>query len=478
MEKISKPNILLITTDQQRFDTINALGNERIFTPHLNWLCDEGITFTRAYADCPVCIPSRATIMTGLPGYKTGIVDNARHDLNLTNTIPEILTREGYQTRAQGKMHFVPFRRNYGFEHMELPMDYFREQARLGKFPKEHGVGENEMEPVISTVHENDSLTHWTVRRSIDFLETRDESRPFFLWTSFTKPHPPYDPPLNYWQLYEGMEMPEPVYGNWSKNESDIPWGFMHYVTHRLNRVNRLTPSQVKQIRRAYYACITHIDYSLGLLFSSMRELGLFKDTWIIFTTDHGDMMGDHHMGAKSLFFEASAHIPLIIRPPDGIPFNPDETGSTCNKTCTLADIYPTILNMAGVPHPENGGLDLMKAYADKNMKNRTIYSNMRNSFFGILKDSYKYLWILYGGGELLFDIQNDPYEQNNLIGVAEYDEIKNDMVSELLSFVHEHEIPVLDKGELTINHTSPLKQGFRRSPGFSSKAKPSDTLH
>ena len=152
---MKKPNILLITTDQQRFDTLAALGNAHIYTPHLDWLCDEGIAFTRAYTDCPICMPARATLMTGRHGYSLGLTgnDTAVLPLAVNPTLPGLLTQAGYQTRAQGKMHFHPMRSNYGFEHMELPMDYYRECGRhpAEGLPKEHGVGENETTPVIST---------------------------------------------------------------------------------------------------------------------------------------------------------------------------------------------------------------------------------------------------------------------------------------------------------------------------------------
>ena len=126
-------------------------------------------------------------------------------------------------------MHFYPMRANYGFEHMELPMDYYRErnQNTQAGLPKAHGVGENEITPVISTVDEVNSLTYWTVRRSIDFLETRDETRPFFLWTSFTKPHPPWDPCANYWALYQNREVPERVLGDWSSTVETTPQAFL-----------------------------------------------------------------------------------------------------------------------------------------------------------------------------------------------------------------------------------------------------------
>ena len=154
-------------------------------------------------------MPARASIMTGLHAATTGLIGNsgAIRPMETNPTLPGELTKAGYQTRAIGKMHFEPLRAHYGFEHMELLPDYYRYMARhpeLGK-PKDHGVGENEMEPVFSTVDDSNSLTHWTVDRTIDFLETRDEDRPFFTWCSFAKPHPPFDPCKEYWDLYDGI---------------------------------------------------------------------------------------------------------------------------------------------------------------------------------------------------------------------------------------------------------------------------------
>ncbi len=126
-------NILLITTDQQRFDTIQALGNRSIFTPHLNYIASQGMAFTRCYADCPICVPSRTTIMTGQRGFESGVISNATHAQAMSaatkerRTLPAILTDAGYQTCAMGKMHFDPPRAHYGFEEMRLPLDYMRQ---------------------------------------------------------------------------------------------------------------------------------------------------------------------------------------------------------------------------------------------------------------------------------------------------------------------------------------------------------------
>ena len=350
-------NILLITTDQQRFDTIQALGNRSIFTPHLNYIASQGMAFTRCYADCPICVPSRTTIMTGQRGFESGVISNATHAQAMSaatkerRTLPAILTDAGYQTCAMGKMHFDPPRAHYGFEEMRLPLDYMRQYDKCADKarPKIHGVGECLFEPVISTVEVKDSITAWITDGAVDFLETRDPTRPFFLWTSYTKPHPPFDPCRDFWEIYDGIPMPEPVYGDWSQNLEEAPQGFLA-GTYENSNVYYYSKEQIAASRRAYYAMITQVDYSLGRLFGCLRENHLLENTWVIFTADHGEMLGDHYMAQKNMFFEGCAHVPLLIMPPQGrnLPRN-----IRVDTLAEIADVFPTILAMAGVDAPK-----------------------------------------------------------------------------------------------------------------------------
>jgi len=481
-----KPNILLITTDQQRFDTIAALGNNEIYTPHLDWLVESGIAFTRAYTDCPICMPARATIMTGKHSYTLGLTGNGTHyPLDEHRTLPQILTEAGYQTRAQGKMHFHPMRCNYGFEHMELPMDYYRECQRSGHpLPKQHGVGENETVPVISTVDEQHSLTHWTVARSVDFLETRDEGRPFFLWTSFTKPHPPFDPCLNYWNLYANQNVSLPVYGDWSENKAAMPKGFMA-ASYTLNSTHRMSDDQLKNMKRAYYACITQIDYELGLLFARMREQGLLENTWIIFTTDHGEMLGDHNMGAKSVFLEGSTHIPLIVRPPstdiDGVRIiDPSATrGAKVDRLAQLTDVMPTILAAAGIEMPDDmDGIDLMTMIGKQGEDDRIFIGECADYQFAVMDNQYKYTHTTFGNQELLFDIAADPKEQHNLAEHPEFSDVKQKLRNHLISHLESHESKAVVDGTIINKGDIHSSADVSRWPGFHSLHVDSDVLH
>lgn len=445
---MAKDNIILITTDQQRFDTINALGNQSIFTPHLNYLVSSGISFTRCYADCPICVPSRTTIMTGRRGFESGVVSNATHETVMTadtkarTTLPALLTDAGYQTKAMGKMHFEPARAHYGFEEMTLPLDYMRQYDRRpnGASPKVHGAGECEIEPVISTVDVKDSITQWITEGAVDFIETRDPHRPFFMWTSYTKPHPPFDPCRDFWQLYENIPMPEAVHGDWSRTLEEMPQGMMEGCYENTN-MHFFGPEQIAATRRAYYAMISQVDYSLGRLFGCLRENDLFKNTWIIFTADHGEMLGDHFMSQKNLFFEGSAHVPLIIVPPLR-RFR--DTNRRVDVTAEIADIYPTILAMAGIEAPDFvQGKNLLEETGE-----RVFYGNSLNRNFCVMEDRWKLVYCTAGDHRLLFDLNTDPMEQHDLYNNPECAEKRDRLWKLLIEHTARYTPEVLKDGE------------------------------
>lgn len=457
---MQKDNILLITTDQQRFDTINAWGNKSIFTPHLNYMSAMGINYTNCYTCCPICVPSRTTIMTGRHGYESGVISNATHEMVMRQmtkerkTLPAILTDVGYQTCAKGKMHFEPARACYGFEQMRLPLDYMREYDKKQDRarPKVHGIGECEMEPVISTVDVKDSITTWIVDESIDFLETRDPLRPFFLWTSFTKPHPPFDPCKDYWDLYANISIPEPVYGDWSHKLEETPQGFLAGAYENTN-MHLLGKEQIQASRRAYYACITQVDYELGRLFGAMREKNLFQNTWIIFTSDHGEMLGDHFMSQKNLFFEGSAHVPLIIVPPakSNILHN-----IVNDAPVELADLYPSILSMANINVSDKiTGKNLLKSLS----KERIFFGNSLNKNFCVMEDRMKLIYSAVGNHTLLFDLKRDPMEQHNLAEETSMQEVRGHLWELLIQHTKKY-TPNALKDEMFITYDAPAFPG------------------
>jgi arylsulfatase A-like enzyme len=433
---MDKPNLLLITTDQQRFDTIAATGARHMLTPNLDYLVETGVNFSRCYTDAPVCAPARATLLTGQHYYRMnpGIGHFTQPSTDKPElTLPAVLTRAGYQTKSVGKLHYHPPRCNYGYEHAEILEDYYRYMARhphLGR-PMAHGLGQNQMQPGVATVDEAHTLTHWIVDRAIDFLETRDPTRPFFLNIGFSKPHPPFDPPLSYLMLYQNRPIPDPLLGDWSENPEAIPPGLLG-PTWGLNGIDRFDPEVVRLVRRAYYALITQIDYTMGVLLSRLRELKLMGNTHILFTADHGEMLGDHHMGAKTTYLEPSAHVPMIFRPARGYGGEALRPGSSCDQIVCLADVYRTLTTAAGVSLPDGAAPDSLDltAVAAGSVK-RDILFGRCSEFHMALQGHHKYIFH-DAGGELLFDLSSDPREQHNLAPLPQHAGTLNHLRREL----------------------------------------------
>lgn len=488
MSEQTRPNLLLITTDQQRHDTIRAGGSPHVRTPHLDWLCDTGVRFANCYCDSPVCVTSRSTLITGRHFYNQKPFGWWGKDTapDVRTTLPALLTAAGYQTRAVGKMHYTPARSNWGWEHVEILQDYYRHMARHPEkgVPMDHGLGQNEMEPGLSTVAEEHSLTRWTVDRSLDFLETRDPRRPFCLYTSFSKPHPPFDPCASYWEMYRNATVPEPVYGDWSRDPEAIPAGFLE-PTWAGSGVDRFPPDLLRDARRAYYALITQIDYNLGYLFARMRELELLENTLILFTSDHGEMLGDHHMGGKSVFLGPSSRVPLLVRPPKGML--DDRRGTVCDARATLADVMPTFLAAAGAAAPSGqtlDGGDLLALASDK-------ASAPRRPFFGEYGGQHcvmdadgrlKYLYADAGGGELLFDLSDDPQETRDLVRAGTHEADRRRLRGMLARHLAERGHAAATEGgdDLRPTRPAPTRREVRARvwPGFHTRHELSDVTH
>jgi arylsulfatase A-like enzyme len=464
-----RPNLLFITTDQQRHDTIAAAGNRRILTPHLSWLLESGIHFTRAYSESPVCCPARGTMITGRHYHNTpsGIASFGQPTTETPSvTLPALLTRAGYQTKAVGKLHYHPPRCNYGWEDAEILEDYYRTARRAGLSPAEHGVGQNEVEPAISTVPAHQSLTHWTVQQSIDFLETRDPTRPFCLYTSFSKPHPPFDPCADFWHLYDRIDMDDPISSDWA-HEVHPAW---MSSTWQLCGGDRLSPEVVRQIRRAYYALITQVDYTLGLLISRLREMNLLESTLIVFTSDHGEMLGDHGMWAKASPFEGSMHVPMIVRPHHSDQLNALR-GTKSDAIASVLDIFRTFTSAAGVDVPAGVAPDSIDLIAQARGEVR------RERMFGavggwhcVLEGSFKYAFHEAGGAEILFDLASDPLEQRELVRAGTHAVQLDRMRHLVVDYATQRRLPVARDGRLIALREPLDRQSLRAQrswPGF-----------
>jgi arylsulfatase A-like enzyme len=413
--KRTQPNILLLFTDQQRADTIAALGNRIIRTPALDRLAREGTAFTRCYTPSPVCVSARCALVTGLPPHVTGCVDNQPMPQDRPSLM-ERLRELGYQTRGVGKMHFTPdARRLWGFESRdvseEMPPDTddYRQFLNAHGFQhvdEPHGVrSEFYYIPQPSQLPARLHNTTWVADRSIEFLKRRDRRRPFFLWSSFIKPHPPFESPTPWNKLYRCAEMPAPF----------RPDGFerlLNYWNHHQNRYKYRDGGYDRQlhrtIRAAYYGCISFIDFQIGRI---LDALGAQADnTLIVFTSDHGELLGDYGSFGKRCMLDAAAKVPLLVRWPKAF-----RAGAQCAAPATLLDLWPTFLGAAGANEPQvcADGVDLRRLAKHPGLREDVIsqFQDGRHGLYMIADRRWKYIYCTPDQREWLLDLQRDPCE-------------------------------------------------------------------
>lgn len=428
----AKPNVLFIMTDQQRWDTLGCYGNDVIETTNLDYLASLGTVFDHAYTPSPSCVPARASLMTGMDPWTTGILGMGQGQkpmgVNFDHTLPGELSEAGYHTQGVGKMHFSPQRALNGFHNTVLDesgrvhdpgfvSDYQQwfEKNKTGDYGMvEHGMGWNDWQ--ARPYHAPAFLhpTNWTVNESIRFLNERDPSKPFFLKTSFARPHSPYDAPEYYFNLYNEKDLPKQVVGEWAAMH-DVPEDAVKPDAWR----GVQTDEHINRARAGYYGNIHLIDHQIGRLITCLKQNGLFNNTFIIFTSDHGDMLGDHNLWRKTYAYEGSSHIPLIIKQANHVN---QRSTSRVDTPVLLQDIMPTILDAVKVDIPETvDGVSLLPLMENGTIErsyihgeHSTCYSEEQEMQY-VTDGKMKYIWFPRIDSEQLFDLTKDPYERENL---------------------------------------------------------------
>lgn len=484
MRSSSPPNILMITTDQQRFDTIGRRAPSFMRAPHLQQIACEGITFESAYSDCPVCVPSRVSMMTGKYVTTHGLTGNGPTSsvMGRDDTLPGILRSYGYQTAAIGKMHFGPQRCRHGFDEMILPDDYYREMRESGEplQPMRHGLGQNEMYPGLSTVPEAQTLTSWTAEETVKYIrERRDPTVPFFAWCSFSKPHPPFDPPEPYYSMYRGQNFRKPARSEWSLGDECPP---IFRQTQQGMKYDLISEEIWPEVQSAYHGLVTQIDYNIGRVMGALNDMGLYKDTIIIFTSDHGELLGDHNNGSKCYFYEGSAHVPMLLKLPSHS--HGEYQGLNINTPVTMADILPTLVHLAGGDVSDRGLdghnlLDVAKGRSERKVVVGLGGANVRCA--AIMDGRWKYIYYPEGACEQLFDLENDPYEEQELSRNNEFQEQRSTLKTALIEELTSRGSDLVQDGQLVQEEfidvpTPQLRAGC--GSGFHTDQWPEDVRH
>jgi arylsulfatase len=361
-------NILFVMTDQQHFRTLGCTGASDARTPNIDALARGGTLFRNHFVANPVCSPSRGAIMTGRYPTQNGLWCNGCRLSETHDTIPKAMARRGYQTAHFGKLHLVPIvnrtapHPSYGFETCEVAEGdqqliddaYFRwlrtehPDAFVALLKEMYAKGH--ASAYTSELPESLHLSTWVTRRSTDWLRNRrNHSRPFFLSVGFFDPHHAWNPVEPYASGFADAEVLPPVY-----REGSIDLKPLHYRAH-FDQCSPITrdPDRITAIRRANAAMCAHIDHCVGELIAALQELGLANDTWVVFTSDHGELLGNHGLLWKGPYLlDDLLRVPLVV----GIPGSPRE-GRVVNDLTSSVDFFPTFQMLAGceAPAPSSG---------------------------------------------------------------------------------------------------------------------------
>lgn len=426
------PNILFLMTDQQRFDSIAALGNTGIYTPNLDRLVRRGVTFTRAYSTCPVCVASRYTIRTGRLEPTTGIYANMRPDLvpgqpeNMEERCGAYLARtlrsRGYRTFGIGKFHTAPWDEDLGYdvhlhsEELYGSQDQRSRDAYASFIAKEHPqydfieclMGERtEMYymPQMSPTPAQAGVESWAADRCVEQIQASGAG-PFFGFVSFVGPHPPLAPPIPFNRMYDPDRMPNPVRGSLDIDHMDeqIPW-----MNHAI-WAEDINDSHARVLRARYYGEISYIDQCIGRILDAVEARGDADNTLICFFTDHGDHLGDHNAWQKESYFEASCHIPFLLSWPARLPKETKRQELVC-----LADLFGIATAASGAVDPRDG-MDVLGMVAGRTPARETLtalYGTPGTPLFKVMVRSgdWKYIYLANGGREQLFNVAEDPAE-------------------------------------------------------------------
>lgn len=462
----SQPNILLIMADQWRGDCLGADGHPVVRTPYLDRLASGGTRYSKAYSAVPSCTPARASLMTGLRPTthgRVGYEDDVPWDY--PTTLAGEFTRHGYQTQAVGKMHVDPPRARLGFENVILhsPLGIIRSARQRGQDPDlvddylpwlrlrlgrdgtffDHGINSNSWVTRPWDKPEHLHPTNFVATESADFLRRRDPTKPFFLFTSFNAPHPPYDPPNWALDQYLHTEMPEPPVGAWA--EAFQQWADPQDPTALVAAVPDET---LHRARAGYYGHISHVDQQINYLLEELDHRGLRESTVVCFLSDHGEMLGDHHLYRKGFPYEGSARIPMILNGP-GIP-----AGAVRDEVVELGDVLPTLLEVAGLPVPDEvEGVSFLPATVDMREGTRDWlhgeHTLLGQSFQWLTDGQEKYVWWSATGNEQLFDLDLDPTECTDLAGSAEAHERLTSWRARLIAELADREEGFVEGGRL-----------------------------
>ena len=424
LEAERRPDVLLIITDQQRAECLGAAGNSDIRTPNIDSLARDGVHFNECFCPYPVCTPSRYSVISGQYAHQHRAWSNHSSLRPDIESFPAILRDAGYRTAAVGKMHYTPTYQDVGFDEMILSEqngpgrwddDYHRELKAEGLFDwndledQEHqyrtGARKEYWDTfgaLPSNLPKEFHSSEWIGDRALDLINAWNGD-PQLLTVSFVKPHHPFDPPVEYMNAYDPSRLE--LLPGWTnecyKHDLDLNRGYFPN--------EQLDEEALRLVMALYYAGIEHIDLQVGKLVRALRRKGRYDNTLIIFTSDHGEYLGHHHLLLKGNYmYDPVSRVPLVVKHPQN-----RDAGTKSDALVNLVDLAPTILTAAGAATPKAMvGVDL----ATPPVEREAAFSENNNGE-QVMVRTHSHKLLLHRGLDTtqLYDLERDPQELNNL---------------------------------------------------------------
>ncbi|MGB0371163.1 MAG: sulfatase-like hydrolase/transferase [Opitutales bacterium] len=455
-----KPNLLFIMTDQHRFDALSIAGNETVKTPNLDRIAKEGVFFENAYTANPVCVPARASFLTGLSPVASKVEGNGDYenpDIPRVPTFDSVLAENGYAAEYYGKWH-TPYQFAECYDNKVKAVgpignrigaaqirEYQRWLYNKGVKPKEPGEGQlfsnrnqrpytpipldvnyenaqqstDEKMKIRAKQHyqygridlpANVSYAAYTAEETLEALD-RLAGKPFTLTASFDPPHPPMILQEPYYSMYDPADIPVPECITDLMTDSPYKKKAAEPLQKRYRNAEH-----IQHMRSIYYGMITEVDDWVGKILDKLDTLGIAENTLIIFTADHGEMLGDHGMNSKVMFYEGAVHIPLLMRFPQEV-----SAGTVVSDPVSALDVFSTILDYMDMPIPPSNGISL-RPFIEGNAPEHDVISYSLGRDVPNYMIRHQNLKLLLGqdanyrGVDALYDLEADPLEMRNPI--------------------------------------------------------------
>lgn len=436
-------NVLCLVSDQHTRRILGAYGNIAVDTPNLDALAANGTLFTRAYCASPICVPSRAGMATGRPVHQLGNWDNAHpYTGREAASWGHRLVSQGYPVTTIGKLHYSSANDPTGFPDQRLPMHVTEGGGVRGLLRGEMPPAKSSREHVLNAGPGESEYTGYDraiAAEAVRWLhdEAAQHKEPWVLFVSFVSPHFPLLVPEPYWQRYADRELPMPVAyrrEQWSRHPAVVAQRRMQ------SHDEEFDSDTIRSALAAYYGLVTFLDDHIGRVLQALRESGLSRSTRVIYTSDHGELLGEHGLWWKSSMYEGSVGVPLIVSGP-GVP-----TGHRCRTPVSLLDLFPTIVQGTGAhltrEDADLPGRSLWELANEPDDESRFVFSEYHATYsttgtYMTISHRGRYKYVHHVGmPPQLFDLADDPHELHDLAAHPDHDEVVRSCEAQLRTLV------------------------------------------